>query len=143
MKNAENEMRTVVDFLESAGAATLELKRLRRRLDALDERRGNLQKRKGAAEKKIARLIADERERELTVVGEELETYRRVEKFVARVPEGTHRTILRRRYLDIGKSWDEIRDELAEDGLIYSQRHLQRLHTEALEAAQKLWDEEG
>ena len=142
MKSAEIEVRAVVDFLESASAATLEVKRLHRRLEALDERRGKLRAQSGATAKRITKLLALEREREVLLIGEELANYRRVEEFLARVPEMTHRTILRRRSLDVGKSWDEIRDDLAADGLFYSPRHMQRLHTQALEAAQKLWTTE-
>ena len=142
MKNATNKLCDVVDFLESAEAAVLEVKRLHRRVDELKARRDQLQTQKGAVARKIAQRIADEQARELAVVSEELESYRRVERFVARVPEKTHRTILRRRYLDTGKSWTEIQDDLARDGLYYSQRHLLRLHTQALEAARELWDQE-
>ncbi|MBR3704467.1 MAG: hypothetical protein IKM11_03145 [Oscillospiraceae bacterium] len=142
MKSA-NEVCAVVDFLESATAAALEVRRLHRRLEGLDERRGKLRIQKGAAAKKIEKMLATEREREVQLIGEELKRYRRVEEFVARVPERAQRTILRRRYLDIGKSWDEIQSDLARDGVLYSPRHLQRLHTQALRAAQKLWDEEG
>ena len=88
-------------------------------------------------------MIASEREREAQLIGEELKRYRCVEAFIARVPQQAQQTILRRRYLDIGKSWDEIRDDLARDGVLYSPRHLQRLHTQALRAAQMLWDEEA
>ena len=142
MKNATNKLCDVVNFLESAEAATLEVRRLRRRLDELEARREGLQTQKGAVARKIAQRLADEQARELAVVGEELECYRRVEAFVAQMPEKTHRTILRRRYLDIGKSWTEIQDDLAQDGLYYSQRHLLRLHTQALEAARELWDQD-
>ena len=142
MKNATNKPCDVVDFLESAEAAALEVKRLRRRLDELKERCGQLQTQKGAVARRIAQRIADEQARELAVVSEELESYRRVEAFVAQMPEKTHRTILRRRYLDTGKSWTEIQDDLARDGLYYSQRHLLRLHTQALEAARELWEQE-
>ena len=143
MKNAANEMRSVVDFLESAGAATLEVRRLHRRLDALEARREGLRTQKGVVARKLVQRITEERERELAVVGEELESYRRVEAFVAQMPDKTYRTILRRRYLDVGKSWMEIQDDLAGDGLYYSQRHLMRLHTEALEAARLLWNQDG
>ena len=142
MKNATNKPCDVVDFLESAEAAALEVKRLRRRLDELKARREELQTQKGAVARRIAQRIADEQARELAVVSEELESYRRVEAFVAQMPEKTHRTILRRRYLDTGKSWTEIQDDLARDGLYYSQRHLLRLHTQALEAARELWEQE-
>lgn len=142
MKNATNKLRDVVGFLESAEAATLEVRRLRRRLDELEARREGLQAQTGAAARKIAQRLAAEQARELVVINGELESYRRVEAFVAQLPEKTHRTILRRRYLDIGKSWTEIQDDLAQDGLYYSQRHLLRLHTQALEAARELWDQD-
>ena len=79
----------------------------------------------------------------LIVFGEkELESYREVEAFLDRITDGTYRTILRRRYLDVGLSWSEIRDRLEEDGLYYSERHIVRLHTQAVEAAQTLWNRE-
>lgn len=143
MKNAEHEMRAVVDFLEGAAAAALEVRRLRRRLEGLDERRGKLRIQKGASARKIEKMIAAEREREARLVSEELAAYRCVEEFIARVPQRAQRTILRRRYLDIGRSWDEIQSDLARDGILYSPRHLQRLHTQALRSALKLWNEEG
>ena len=142
MKNAENERCGVVEFLESAEAAVLEGRRLQRRLEVLEARRSSLRVRNGAVARKLAQMIIAEREREIAVVNEELENYRRVEAFVARVPGRVNRTILRRKYLDVGKSWTEIGEELAQDGLYYSQRHLLRLHTQAVEAAGKLWDEE-
>lgn len=142
MKIAENEKCAVVEFLESAEAATLEGRRLQRRLEALEMRRDGLKIRGGAVARKLDKLILAEREREVAVVHEELESYRRVEAFVARVPGRVNRTILRRKYLDVGRSWTEIGEELARDGLFYSQRHLLRLHAQAVEAAQKLWDEE-
>lgn len=143
MKNATNKLCDVVGFLESAEVAILEVRRLRRRLDELEARREGLQTQTGAVARKIAQRLADEQARELVVIDGELESYRRVEAFVAQLPEKTHRTILRRRYLDIGKNWGEIQKDLAQDGLYYSQRHLLRLHTQALEAARKLWDQDG
>ncbi len=143
MKNAMNRLCDVVDFLESAGAARLEVQRLQRRLDALEARREGLRVQQGAVARKISQRIAEERERELTVVSEELESYRRVEAFVAQIPDRTHCTILRRRYLETGKSWTEIQNDLARDGVYYSQRHLQRLHTQALEEARRLWNRDG
>ena len=142
MKIAKNEKCGVVEFLESAEAATLEERRLHRRLEALETRCDGLRVRGGAVERKLEKMILAEREREVAVVNEELESYRRVEAFVARVPGRVNRTILRRKYLDVGKNWTEIAEELARDGVFYSQRHLLRLHAQAVEAAQKLWDEE-
>lgn len=143
MKNGTNENCAVLGFLESAGAAALESRRLRRRLDGLSERRAKLRTQSGAVARKLGKLIDAECERELAVVKQELESYQQVEAFLARVPDRIHRTILRRRYLDVGLSWTEIQDKLAEDGLLYSQRHIIRLHTQAVKAAQMLWSMEG
>lgn len=142
MRNETREEASVLSFLESAGAAALECSRLRRRLDGLGERREQLRQRKGTAARKIAQMLDEEHERELAAAEKELESYRRVEAFLNRIPDGTYRTILRRRYLDVGLSWTEIRDRLAEDGLYYSERHITRLHTQAVEAAQMLWNRE-
>lgn len=142
MRSEMREEASVLNFLESAGAAALESRRLRRRLDGLGERRSQLRLRKGAAARRLARLLDEEQERELAAVKLELESYRKVEAFLARIPDGTYRTILRRRYLDVGLSWSEIRDRLEEDGLYYSERHIARLHTQAVEAAQTLWNRE-
>ncbi len=142
MRNEMLEKASVVDFLESAGAAALESRRLRRRLDALSERRGKLRLQKGAAARRMTRLLDEEQERELAAAKKELENYRKVEAFLNRIPNVTYRTILRRRYLDVGLSWTEIRDRLEEDGVYYSERHIVRLHTQAVEAAQTLWNRE-
>ena len=143
MRNGMNEKQTVVGFLESAGAAAMESRRLQRRVESLTEQQSKLLSRKGAAARKLTRLIDTERTRELALMEQELESYRAVEKFLAKIPDGAHRTILRRRYLDVGLSWTEIRDRLAQDGLYYSQRHIIRLHTQAVEAASELWNTVG
>lgn len=142
MKKGMNEEISVLHFLESAEAAALESRRLQRRLDGLCERREQLRPQKGPAARRLAKLIDEERARELAATEKELENYRRVEAFLERIPDGTHRTILRRKYLDVGRSWTEIHEKLAEDGLFYSERHIMRLHTQAVEAAQMLWNRE-
>lgn len=142
MRSEMREEASVLNFLESAGAAAMESRRLRRRLEVLDERRSQLRMRKGTAARKLARMLDEEQDRELAVTRKELESYREVEAFLDRIPDGTYRTILRRRYLDVGLSWSEIRDRLEEDGLYYSERHIVRLHTQAVEAAQTLWNRE-
>ena len=143
MKNGRVENGSVQEFLESAGTAALECKRLRRRLKVLTERRAEFQTQRRAGARKIARLICDEWERELAAVEREQERYRTVEAFLEQIPDEMYRMILRRRYLDVGLSWEEIRERLEEDGVFYSQRHITRLHTQALEAAQLLWDRVG
>ena len=142
MKQEMHKEDSVLMFLESAGAAALESRRLQRRLDGLSQRRARLRLQKGAAARKLTKLIDEERERELAVTQRELESYRQVESFLEKIPDGMHRTILRRRYLDVGRSWTEIHDQLAEDGLFYSGRHIMRLHTQAVAAAQMLWNKE-
>ena len=142
MKNGIDENQTVMEFLESAGAAALESKRLQRRLDGLSERSVRLGTKRGAKVRRLDRLIRKEWERELAAAEKELESYREVETFLERIPDGTQRMILRRKYLDVGLSWTEIQDRLAEDGVFYSQRHIIRLHTQAVEAARVLWIKE-
>ena len=143
MKNAMNETTNVLEFLESAQMAVLERKRLQRRMTELAQRRDQLKLQRGEAARKLRRLLEEERKREFAVVSGELECYRNVETFVSRIPGRVHRTILRRRYLDAEQSWPKIRKSLAEDGMIYSERHLARLHAEALEEARKLWEQGG
>ena len=142
IKIGMNEGAAVLSFLESAGAAALERKRLQRRLEGLNKQRAELRTRRGTAARRIGTLIDVEREREVAATQRELESYREVEEFLDRIPDATYRTILRRRYLDVGLSWTEIQDRLAEDGVYYSQRHIIRLHTQAVEAARTLWQEE-
>lgn len=143
MKNAMNEATDVMDFLESAQAAALEGRRLRRRLMELSQRRNALKKQRGEAARKLDRLLEEERKREYAVAGEEMKCYRAVEAFVSRVPDGMHRTILRRRYLDTERSWPKISQSLAADGVSYSERQLARLHAEAVEVARRLWEQGG
>lgn len=143
MKNEMNEFHSVEAFLESAEIATLEVKRLQRRLAELTQRQGDLRPRKDAAARRLIRMIDAACKREAELVSRELEVYRSVEEFVARVPGRTNRMILRRRYLEPGLNWTEVRDLLEKDGVIYSMRQLTRLHTQAMEEARKLWETEG
>ena len=144
MKNETNEAYAVEGFLESATAAAMESKRLERRIDELDKRLGALRRRKQrTAAKRLSELLGEEMQRERQQIGREMEQYRRVEAFLDRIPDGMCRTILKRRYLEVGVNWTEIQDGLAQDGMFYSQRHLVRLFTRALEQAQRLWDGEG
>ena len=143
MNNVMCDAEDVVTFLESAQSAALESRRLRRRMQELNERREKLKKRRGAVARKLEKLIAEESRREFAVACEEMERYRSVEQFLARIPGRLHRTILRRWYLETGANWEEIGRLLEEDGAAYSVRHLIRLHAEALDAARMLWEKEG
>lgn len=139
MKNAMNDEQAVLEFLESAGMAMLENRRLQRRLDSLKDRRDALQSRRSKAARKLKEQLEAEYKRELDVMERELDSYRRVEEFIARLPGSVHRMILRRRYLETWNSWNEVQMVLAADGLNYSLRHLGRLHMGALEKARLLW----
>lgn len=143
MKNATDSTEEMMTFLESAYAASLESRRLQRRLKELGERREKLKNRRGTVARKLEKLLAEESKREFAVACEEMECYRRVERFLSRIPGKLHRTILRRRYLESGSNWVEIGRTLEEDGAAYSVRHLIRLHAEALEEAWLLWKQEG
>ncbi len=94
MKNATNKLCDVVDFLESAEAAVLEVKRLHRRLDELKARRDQLQIQKGAVARRIAQRLADEQARELAVVGTEAERNKAIaevsKKISDKAKEGTN-----------------------------------------------------
>lgn len=142
MTHERNEQRALLEFLETAGAAALESCRVQRRLDELKNRRDALKTRKGVTARRMKNMLEAEYKREFEVLTKELDSYRRVEAFIDRIPDSFHRLVLRRRYLDRAKNWNEIRIVLEQDGLRYSPRHLTRLHTEAMEAACLLWNRE-
>lgn len=143
MRCAMSEQTSLQTFLESAQAAALERIRLQRRQEELERRCAALTNRRSASARRLQAMLAAEYRREADITRRELEQYRRVEEFLARLKEPAHRTILRRRYLEVGMGWNEVQSRLAQDGLLYSLRQLMRMHAEALEAARLLWMEEG
>lgn len=143
MRCAMNHETQLQTFLESAQEAALEQRRLQRRQEELERRYAALANHRSAVARRLKAKLSAEHRREADLVGRELEQYRRVESFIAKLGASSHRTILRRRYLEIGGGWSEVRSRLAEDGLVYSPRQLLRLYAEAMEAARLLWMEEG
>lgn len=63
-----------------------------------------------------------------------------VERFLYDLPDERHRIILWLRYAD-QMNWPEIVKELEQYRYYYSERHVTRLHGEALTAVRELWDQ--
>ena len=136
-------------FLESAMEARLEARRRKARADELSLRCNRLVAAAGGAPGRgggdmqlLWAALADERDREQAAELEELKQYRRVEDFIGRLPEPSHRMILKRRYLAGQTNWVQVQQRLSRDGMIYSESHLKRLHGQALESAGELWETE-
>ena len=62
----------------------------------------------------------------------------RMARFLETVPDERSRTLLRLRYVE-GLTVPQTRQALAEQGVYYGQRHLERLLFEAEQAAAALW----
>lgn len=146
MMNVKEQARS---FLESAEEARLEVKRRRARVEELRLRCNRLVAsaagapgRGGGDTQMLWAALADERDRETAAVLKELEQHRKVEDFIERVPEPSHRMILRRRYLTGQTNWVQVQQRLSRDGMIYSESHLKRLHSQALESAGEVWRKE-
>ena len=71
-----------------------------------------------------------------------MEQERRVENFIDRIPNDSYRLMLKLRYLDC-LSWERVQELLSRSGVFYSDRHIYRLHGEALEAARRLWAQDN
>ena len=95
----------------------------------------------GDAEKMWAAL-ADESARLYPLLKAAMEQERRVENFIDRIPHDSYRLILKLRYLDC-LSWERVQELLSRSGVFYSDRHIYRLHGEALEAARRLWAQDN
>lgn len=143
MRCAMNHETALQNFLASAQESVLERLRLQRRLEELEQRCSALTNRRSAVARRLKARLSAEYRRELDLTCRELEQYRRVEAFIAKLKEPSHRMILRHRYLEVGRNWSAVQRRLAQDGLPYSARQLTRLHADAIEAARLLWMEEG
>ena len=64
----------------------------------------------------------------------------RMERFLETVPEAGARELLRLRYVE-GLTVQQLQQALAERGIFYGQRHLERLLSEAERAADARWTE--
>ena len=141
----------VKDFLRSAVERRIEVKRHKRRLALLESQCTQIPAPPSAApggggdthgRESLWAALADAREEEARLIKAELEQYRTVELFIKYIPDTTHRTLLRLRYLE-GMSWTKLQFALCDEGVYYSDRHLRRIHDAAVEEARKLWREPG
>lgn len=85
--------------------------------------------------------LAEEKER----LGRQLETLfameKKIEALIDRIPGDRHRMVLRYRYLD-GLAFQEIRRQMEQDlGRSVSNTQIYRLHRQAMDTAEKLWEE--
>lgn len=134
------------EFLESVKDARFVQRRCERKLEELDSRctamtaritgvpggGGDVHKddalialAQTRAELKEAQALASLRERE-------------VERFINGLPDVRHRVILTLYYVDL-LTWPRVVEEMGKCGLYYSERHVFRIHGEALQAARELW----
>lgn len=132
-------------FLTSAVEAKLEIARHKMRAEELESRctkvtasMSGMPGGGGADAQALWAALADERTKEHEAELRETEAYHRVESFIDKLPSSTHRTILRLRYLN-DMDWVKVQMQLYDAGIFYSERHIYRLHGEALESARELW----
>lgn len=134
-----------MEFLRSVSHARLEQQRLERRVAELDARCtkitptwGDTEGGGGDAQRQWANL-ADERRRLVEQQETAAELERQVQAFLNRVTPTVYRDILTLRYIDL-RNWVQIEQMLYRSGNAYSDRHIYRLHGQALDAARALWD---
>lgn len=65
---------------------------------------------------------------------------REVEDFIGRLADVRHRAVLTLYYVNLF-TWPRVVQEMEKCGLYYSERHVFRLHGDALQAARTLWAE--
>jgi len=146
MRDVMNRETNVEKFLESANEALLESKRIYRRVELLSARCESLMKQLGGMGQenetleKLRKRLDEERVREMEATRREMERYREVEEFIDQLEKPDHRTILRRRYLDMGLTWVQIHQRLISDGWFYSERQLFRMYRDALREAREIWE---
>ena len=146
MRDDMNRETSVERFLESANEALLESKRIYRRVELLSARCEKLVKQLGGVGQenetleKLRDRLDEERVREMEATRREMERYREVEEFIDQLENPDHRTILRRRYLDMGLTWVQIHQRLISDGWFYSERQLFRMYRDALREAREIWE---
>lgn len=134
-----------MEFLLSVGHARFEQNRLAVRVAELDARCtkitpawGDTEGGGGDAQRQWA-ILADEHHRLVEQLEAAVEQERRVQAFLDRVRPTVYRDILTLRYVDL-RNWVQIEQMLYRSGNAYSDRHIYRLHGQALDAARALWD---
>ena len=139
----------VITFLRSATAAKLEVSRRSRRIQILESQCTRVTTALhpvagggGNDRETLLAELADARDEEDLAIRRELEQYRTVSLFIDHISDPISRFILRLRYLE-GCTWTDAQRKLYQDGTYYSERHLRRLHSKALDEARTLWKSQG
>lgn len=134
-----------MEFLLSVSHARFEQSRLAVRVAELDTRCtkitpawGDTEGGSGDAQRQWA-ILADERRRLVEQLESAVEQEHRVQAFLDRVRPTVYRDILTLRYVDL-RNWVQIEHQMHRIGHAYSDRHIYRLHEQALKAARKLWE---
>lgn len=137
-----------VDVLRSAREAKFEYKRLRLRVEELESRAERMTASMsgmpgggGAGMEQLWATLADEREKMAAASEKELRRYGEAERLIKKLNDPVHRIILRLRYLS-GMNWTQVHFRMHREGFCYTERHITRLHGEALKAVRRLWKEE-
>lgn len=63
-----------------------------------------------------------------------------VEQFIESLDVDIHRIVLRLKYVDL-LHWPQVQTKMEERGIYYTERHILRLHGDALQAARVKWAE--
>ncbi len=61
-----------------------------------------------------------------------------VEAFLNLIPDRVHRVLLHLKYVDLLK-WPQIMEKLPKYKIFYGERHIHRIHGDALEVARTIW----
>lgn len=138
------------DFLSSAREAKIEYTRIRRRIAELESQAtkctaslsGMPGGGGGGGMESLWAALADERRNLTLAAEEELNRYHAVDRFIRKLDDPVHRIVLRLHYLD-GFRWPQVQKEMEKEGYYYCERHITRLHGEALKEARRIWRDQG
>ena len=142
----DNRFDPVREFLESVRDARFALRRSELKLEELAAQSTSMTARitgalgGGGDVHKDSALIA------LAMARESLEQTKaeaeaqvlKVEEFISKLPDVRHRAVLTFYYVHLFK-WPRVVEEMEKCGMYYSDRHIFRLHGDALQAARTLW----
>lgn len=138
------------EFLQSVRSAKLEMRWCEQRMSAIESEGERITARltgmpHGGGEMHRDHAwaaLADQREQLARAWDESLSTIRSVEAFIIRIEDERYRFLLRLRYIELMR-WSAVFDELEAQGITASERHMFRLHGEALNEARRLWAREN
>ena len=134
----------VREFLNSYWELRKEHGRLERKIRELESQSQNVTAKYGAMPgggggngNSVWDALVEARKRAGAKLAETLYREADIEQFINSLPEPAHRMLLKYRYLEL-MNWEPIAKKMN-----YSDRQVRRIHGEALQAARKLWKEQG